>query len=43
MKLENPLQIKPFKARRGRRGRALGGGVVVLPTAPQRHPKPDTH
>ena len=43
MKLENPLQIKPFKARRARLGRALGDGVVVLPTAPERHRNADTH
>ena len=43
MKLENPLQIKPFKARRGRLARNLGEGVVVLPTAPERHRNADTH
>ena len=43
MKLENPLQIKPFKARRAKLARALGEGVVVLPTAPERHRNADTH
>lgn len=35
MKLENPLQVKPFKARRSRLARTLGEGVVVLATAPE--------
>jgi Xaa-Pro aminopeptidase len=43
MKLENPLQVKPFKARRSRLARNLGSGVVVLPTAPERHRNADTH
>ena len=43
MKLENPLQIKPFKARRARLAKSLGEGVVVLPTAPERHRNADTH
>jgi Xaa-Pro aminopeptidase len=43
MKLENPLQIKPFKARRARLARCLGEGLVVLPTAPERHRNADTH
>jgi len=43
MKLENPLQIKPFKARRGRLARTLGEGVVVLPTAQEHHRNADTH
>ena len=43
MKLENPLQVKPFKARRARLAKALGSGVVVLPTAPERHRNADTH
>ena len=43
MKLENPLQIKPFKARRARLARSLGEGLVVLPTAPERHRNADTH
>ena len=43
MKLENPLQVKPFKARRAKLARALGEGVVVLPTAPERHRNADTH
>src|SRR3954469_10870340 len=43
MKLENPLQVKPFKARRARLARNLGVGLVVLPTAPERHRNADTH
>src|ERR1700682_3978186 len=43
MKLENPLQVKPFKARRSRLARNLGSGVVVLPTAPERSRNADTH
>ena len=43
MKLENPLQIKPFKARRARLAKSLGEGLVVLPTAPERHRNADTH
>ncbi|MGE5096013.1 MAG: aminopeptidase P N-terminal domain-containing protein [Betaproteobacteria bacterium] len=43
MKLETPLQIKPFKARRARLGKALGEGVVVLPTAPERTRNADSH
>jgi Xaa-Pro aminopeptidase len=43
MKLENPLQVKPFKARRTRLARNLADGVVVLPTAPERHRNADTH
>ncbi|HYC38166.1 MAG TPA: aminopeptidase P N-terminal domain-containing protein [Usitatibacter sp.] len=43
MKLENPLQVKPFKARRARLARTLGEGLVVLPTAPERHRNADTH
>src|SRR3954464_5833982 len=42
MKLENPLQIKQFKARRARLARNLGAGLVVLPTAPERHRNADT-
>ncbi|HUP98390.1 MAG TPA: aminopeptidase P N-terminal domain-containing protein [Usitatibacter sp.] len=43
MKLENPLQVKPFKARRTRLAKSLGEGIVVLPTAPERHRNADTH
>ena len=43
MRLENPLQVKPFKARRARLAKALGDGVVVLPTAPERTRNADTH
>jgi Xaa-Pro aminopeptidase len=43
MKLENPLQVKQFKARRARLARNLGEGVVVLPTAPERTRNADAH
>jgi Xaa-Pro aminopeptidase len=43
MRLENPLQVKPFKARRARLARDLGEGIVVLPTAPELHRNADTH
>src|SRR6202171_5180415 len=43
MKLENPLQIKPFKKRRAKLARALETGVVVLPTAPERARNADSH
>jgi Xaa-Pro aminopeptidase len=43
MKLENPLQVKPFKARRSRLARSLGEGLVVLPTSPELHRNADTH
>jgi Xaa-Pro aminopeptidase len=43
MKLENPLQVKPFKARRARLAKSLGEGIVVLPTAPECHRNADTH
>ena len=43
MKLENPLQVKPFKARRAKLARELGSGIVVLPTAPERTRNADAH
>ena len=43
MKLENPLQVKPFKARRARLAKSLAEGVVVLPTAQEHHRNADTH
>jgi Xaa-Pro aminopeptidase len=43
MKLDNPLQIKPFKKRRAKLARALDNGVVVLPTAPERARNADSH
>ncbi|MEP7261697.1 MAG: aminopeptidase P N-terminal domain-containing protein [Usitatibacter sp.] len=43
MKLENPLQVKPFKARRARLAKSLGEGIVVLPTAPECHRNADNH
>ena len=43
MKLENPLQTKQFKKRRGRLAKSLGDGVVVLPTAPERTRNADAH
>jgi len=43
MRLENPLQVKPFRARRARLAKSLGDGVVILPTAPERTRNADTH
>jgi Xaa-Pro aminopeptidase len=43
MKLENPLQVKPFKKRRARLAKSLGEGVVVLATAPERSRNADSH
>ncbi len=43
MKLENPLQTKSFRKRRARLARALGPGVVILPTAPERSRNADSH
>ena len=43
MKLENPLQTKQFKKRRGRLAKSLESGVVVLPTAPERTRNADAH
>jgi len=43
MRLENPLQLKPFKKRRARLAKSLASGIVVLPTAPERSRNADTH
>jgi Xaa-Pro aminopeptidase len=43
MKLENPLQVKPFRKRRARLARSLGSGVVILATAPERARNADSH
>jgi Xaa-Pro aminopeptidase len=43
MKLENPVHVNPFKARRARLARELADGIVVLPTAPERARNADTH
>ncbi len=43
MKLEHPVHVKPFKARRARLARQLESGVVVLPTAPERARNADSH
>jgi Xaa-Pro aminopeptidase len=43
MKLETPLQIKPFRKRRAKLARNVGGGIIVLPTAPERTRNADTH
>src|SRR5260370_39540618 len=43
MKLENPLQTKPFRKRRARLAKSLANGVVVLPTAPERARNADSH
>ncbi|HUI99399.1 MAG TPA: aminopeptidase P N-terminal domain-containing protein [Usitatibacter sp.] len=42
MKLEHPLDVKPFRARRARLARELQSGVVVVPTAPERPRNADT-
>jgi len=43
MKLENPLPTKPSRKRRERLAKTLDHGIVVLPTAPERHRNADTH
>ncbi len=43
MRLENPVPVKPFKARRARLARMLDSGVVILPTAPERPRNADSH
>src|SRR6185437_4299288 len=43
MKLEHPMEVKPFKARRARLARELESGIVVLPTAPECTRNADTH
>src|SRR5258706_12766749 len=43
MKLETPLPIKHLRKRRAQLAKTLGSGVVVLPTAPERHRNADTH
>ena len=43
MKLENPVQAKQYKKRRARLAKNLGGGIVVLPTAPERSRNADSH
>jgi Xaa-Pro aminopeptidase len=43
MKLENPLQVKPFRKRRAKLAKTLGAGIVVLPTAPERTRNADSH
>ena len=43
MKLEHPLDIKPFRKRRAKLSRALGNGIVAVPTAPERSRNADTH
>ncbi len=43
MKLEHPLDIKPFRKRRAKLSRALASGIVAVPTAPERSRNADTH
>jgi Xaa-Pro aminopeptidase len=43
MKLDNPNQYKPFQKRRERLSRSLEGGIVIVPTAPERARNADTH
>src|ERR1044072_180889 len=43
MKLETPEQVKHFRKRRARLAKQVESGIVVLPTAPERHRNADTH
>ena len=43
MKLENPLQVRPFKKRRQRLAKGLASGVIAIPTAPERSRNADSH
>jgi Xaa-Pro aminopeptidase len=43
MKLENPNRIKPHRARRASLAKAVGEGIVILPTAPERPRNADSH
>src|SRR5258706_8992734 len=43
MKLQNPLQTKPFGKRRARCATSLASAVVVLPPAPERSGNADSH
>jgi len=43
MKLDNPNQTKPHRARRAKLARNLREGVVILPTAPERQRNADAH
>jgi len=43
MKIENPVPSKVFRKRRAQLGQALGSGVVVVPTSPERSRNADTH
>jgi Xaa-Pro aminopeptidase len=43
MKLETPVPTKHFRKRRAQLAKALASGLVVVPTAPERHRNADTH
>ncbi|HUL97210.1 MAG TPA: Xaa-Pro aminopeptidase [Usitatibacter sp.] len=43
MKIENPVPSKVFRKRRAQLAQALGSGVVVVPTAPERSRNADSH
>src|SRR5881275_1123818 len=43
MKLEHPVDTKPFRKRRAKLARTLGEGIVAVPTAPERSRNADTH
>jgi len=43
MKLDTPVPIKHFRKRRAQLAKALGSGLVIVPTAPERHRNADTH
>jgi len=43
MKLEHPVDTKPFRKRRSRLARDLREGIVAIPTAPERTRNADSH
>jgi Xaa-Pro aminopeptidase len=43
MKLEHPVDTKPFRKRRAKLSRELGDGIVAIPTAPERTRNADSH
>jgi Xaa-Pro aminopeptidase len=43
MKSEHLIAVKPFQHRRARLAKALGEGVLVMPTAPERARNADSH
>src|SRR3954464_4546617 len=43
MKLDAPIPTKHFRKRRAQLAKTLGSGLVIVPTAPERHRNADTH